>query len=191
MNNTNANTKTAGTPCEQCPWRTANHGKRHPGGFYRKDNLRRLWNQIRKGGIQSCHPTDPTHEDHRQYAGAKPGAKPLECIGSVILVLREMRYADTLDGDTSEDLQRVGARDLGNGPAAAGREGGALQAVQPGPGVYRAAPSGPPLLDDAGRVGGERTYAFGAALLRERVAALPGELAVGHGVVLRLTATVN
>lgn len=95
-------TKTAGTPCEQCPWRVANHGRRHPGGFYRKDNLRRLWNQIRKGGrIQSCHPTDPSHADHRRYAGAKAGATPLECIGSVILILRELRYADTLDGDTT------------------------------------------------------------------------------------------
>ena len=57
MNDTN--TPTARTPCDQCAWRVANHGKRHPGGFYRKDNLRRLWNQIRKGGrLQSCHPTD-------------------------------------------------------------------------------------------------------------------------------------
>jgi len=95
-------TTSATTPCEQCPWRVANHGKRHPGGFYRKDNLRRLWNQIRKGGrLQSCHPTDAGHADHRKYAGAKPDAKPLECIGSVILILREMRYADTLDGDTT------------------------------------------------------------------------------------------
>ena len=37
-------------PCSDCPWRIANHGRRHPGGFFRKDNLRRLWNQIRKGG---------------------------------------------------------------------------------------------------------------------------------------------
>ena len=94
--------KTTGRPCEQCPWRVANHGKRHPGGFYRKDNLRRLWNQIRKGGrLQGCHPTDPSHADHREYAGAKPGTKPVECIGSVILIMREMRYADTLDGNTS------------------------------------------------------------------------------------------
>ena len=93
--------KSTGAPCELCPWRKANHGKRHPGGFYRKDNLRRLWNQIRKGGrLQSCHPTDPSHADHREYAGAKPGATPQECLGSVILILREMRYADTLDGDT-------------------------------------------------------------------------------------------
>lgn len=95
-------TKTSRTPCEQCPWRIANQGKHHPAGFYDKKNLRRLWNQIREGGqLQSCHPTDPGHPDHRQYAGAKPGAKPVECIGSVILILREMHYADTLDGDTT------------------------------------------------------------------------------------------
>ena len=42
-------------PCSDCPWRIANHGRRHPGGFFRKDNLRRLWNQIRKGGgMQTC-----------------------------------------------------------------------------------------------------------------------------------------
>ena len=51
--------------------------------------------------LQSCHPTDPGHPDHREYAGAKPGAKPLECSGSVVLILREMRYADTLDGDST------------------------------------------------------------------------------------------
>ena len=102
---TRATTTRTGTPCEQCPWRVANHGKRHPGGFYRKDNLRRLWNQIRKGGrLQSCHPTDPGHEDHRKYSGAKAEAKPVECIGSVILILREMHYADTLDGRTNEVL---------------------------------------------------------------------------------------
>lgn len=89
-------------PCDECPWRVANQGKRHPGGFYRKDNLRRLWNQIRKGGgIQTCHPTDAAHADHRKYSGAKPGATPRECTGSVILILRELRYADTLDGDTA------------------------------------------------------------------------------------------
>ena len=102
MTNTKSSTKSAEVPCELCPWRVANHGKRHPGGFYRKDNVRRLWNQIRRGGrLQSCHPTDPSHPDHREHAGAKPGSKPLECTGSVILILREMRYADTLDGDTT------------------------------------------------------------------------------------------
>lgn len=78
-------------PCAHCPWRTTNQGKRTPWGFYTAANLRRLWNQIRSGGrAQSCHPTDPSHPDHRA-AGAKPGSKPRECPGSVIIVMREIR----------------------------------------------------------------------------------------------------
>ncbi len=77
-------------PCDQCPWRLANQGKRHAYGFYTLTNLRRLWNQVRRGGrAQSCHLTDPTHPDHVK-AGAKPGSKPKECPGSVIVVLREV-----------------------------------------------------------------------------------------------------
>lgn len=107
---TKTTTNTASTPCELCPWRVANHSKRHPGGFYRKDNLRRLWNQIRKGGrIQGCHPTDPSHEDHCKYAGAKPDTTPLECTGSVILIRRELRYANTLDDDPTSNVVSVSA----------------------------------------------------------------------------------
>lgn len=77
-------------PCDQCPWRRENHGKRHKFGFYKASNLRRLWNNIRKGGgVQSCHLTDPSHPDH-VASGTKEGAKALECPGSVILVLREV-----------------------------------------------------------------------------------------------------
>ena len=91
---------TTGHPCQECPWRTANHGRRHPGGFFRKDNLRRLWNQIRKGGgMQTCHPTDPNHPDHRKYAGAKEGARTGECVGSVVLITRELRHAARLGGE--------------------------------------------------------------------------------------------
>ena len=83
-----------GNPCDGCPWRVANHGKRTPWGFFTKANMRRLWNEIRKaaGGAvaQSCHPTDPSHPDH-VAAGAKPGSTPRECAGSIILVWRELR----------------------------------------------------------------------------------------------------
>ena len=74
------------TACDQCPWRRSNHGKPTRGGFFRKDNLRRLWGQLRgaspdsMGGRQSCHLTDPSHPDHIE-AGAKPDAKPRECPG--------------------------------------------------------------------------------------------------------------
>jgi hypothetical protein len=76
-------------PCAQCPWRLSNQGTPHPHGFYTQANLRRLWNQLRGGGAQSCHLTDPRHPDH-VAAGAKPGAQPQECPGSVIIVLREL-----------------------------------------------------------------------------------------------------
>jgi hypothetical protein len=85
-------------PCAQCPWRLSNHGKRHFGSFYTKANLNRLWNQVRGGGrAQSCHLTDPQHPDHIA-AGAKPDAKPRECPGSVILVVREMRKLEKFGG---------------------------------------------------------------------------------------------
>jgi hypothetical protein len=90
--------------CANCPWRTANHGKRTPWGFYKVANMKRLWNQIRGGGApQSCHPTDPGHPDH-VAAGAKPGATPQECAGSVVLVYREFEKLQacgggTIDGD--------------------------------------------------------------------------------------------
>lgn len=77
------------SPCSACPWRTANHLKRHKFGFYTKANLTRLWNGIRGGEPQSCHPTDPSHPDH-VACGAKPGTTPAECAGSVILVMREI-----------------------------------------------------------------------------------------------------
>lgn len=76
------------SPCEACPWRAANQGKKHKLGFYTKANLTRLWNGIRRGNPQSCHPTDPTHPDH-VACGAKPDSTPRECAGAVILVLRE------------------------------------------------------------------------------------------------------
>jgi hypothetical protein len=92
--------------CDQCPWRKANQGKHTPWGFYNKANLTRLWRQIRGGGArQSCHPTDPSHPDHIA-AGAKPGAAPRECPGSVILIFREMERMkgpnDLVDGDSTK-----------------------------------------------------------------------------------------
>lgn len=93
------------TPCDRCPWRIVNQGKRTPWGFYSKRNLRRLWNQIRGGGApQSCHPTDPSHPDHIE-AGAKPDSEAQECPGAVILVLRELELMASYgrDGHTIDD----------------------------------------------------------------------------------------
>ena len=88
-------------PCAACPWRASNHGKRHEHHFYTKRNLRRLWNQIRRGGRpQSCHPTDPGHPDH----GAKADAEPVECQGSAILVMRELARLKELGEDVGAYL---------------------------------------------------------------------------------------
>lgn len=66
------------TPCDQCPWRVENHGKRHRFGFFTKSNRQRLWNQIRQ------------HHEHVACGakGVKGGA--MECMGSVVLVTREL-----------------------------------------------------------------------------------------------------
>ena len=73
--------------------------KRSPHGFYRKDNLRRLWNQIRRGeGPQSCHLSDPSHPDH-VTAGAAPSATTHECPGSIALVAREIETLQQLNGN--------------------------------------------------------------------------------------------
>lgn len=78
-------------PCAQCPWRLTNQCKSSPGGFYTKRNLRRMWNQLRRGGNrQSCHLTDPGHIDHIA-AGAPFNATPQECPGSAILIVRELK----------------------------------------------------------------------------------------------------
>ncbi len=62
--------------CSQCPWRTP-----HQDSFCTRENLTRLWEQIRQGGTaQSCH----------IEAGCPPDGKPRECAGAVILVHREI-----------------------------------------------------------------------------------------------------
>lgn len=97
------------TACAECPWRLANQGKRHKFGFYRLSNVKRLWNQLRRGGgEQSCHKTDPSHPDHIA-TGTKPNAKAQECPGSVIVVLREVQKM--ADGNTvsPESLKRYQA----------------------------------------------------------------------------------
>lgn len=86
------------TPCAQCPWRRSNQGKPHFGSFYTRANLRRLWNQIRNGGLQqSCHLTDASHPDH-VAAGARESTTTQECPGSVVLVTRELQLVVKLGG---------------------------------------------------------------------------------------------
>lgn len=91
----------AASPCDQrgmcppCPWRLSNADREHPDDWYAPDNLARLWDGVRDGEPMSCHPTDPNNpvSDDAQEIGYRPapaGARPLECIGSVIAVHREL-----------------------------------------------------------------------------------------------------
>ncbi len=90
-------------PCDQCPWRLSNQGKRHFGSFYSKKNLKRLWNQVRGGGgVQSCHMTDPSHPDHIR-AGAKATSQPRECPGSVIVVNREIAQMANAENKVTDE----------------------------------------------------------------------------------------
>ena len=87
--------------CAQCPWRASNHGRRTPGGFYAKRNLQRLWNQIRRGGgIQTCHLTDQSHPDHVAAGAREDRDEKHECMGSVVMVVRELEVLkDSAPGD--------------------------------------------------------------------------------------------
>lgn len=119
------------TLCGQCPWRRSNHGRRSKGGFYRKDNLRRLWNQIRNGGgQQSCHLTDPSHPDH-QAAGAPEDAQPQECPGSLVLIQREIRRMRlTAGGPEAEITPEALNRYLKDNPRGISRRGTIYWLVQ-------------------------------------------------------------
>jgi hypothetical protein len=82
-------------PCGTCPWRLGNHGRRHPDGWFTKANRDRLWSQLRRGEMMSCHPTDPANpvSEKAQEAGYRPapeGATRLECRGAVIIQQREL-----------------------------------------------------------------------------------------------------
>lgn len=80
-------------PCSACPWRIENQGKRHPGGWYTKANLRRLWARLRRGEKMTCHPTDPENPLPEGWPAPPPSATTVECCGSLVLTQREfMRY---------------------------------------------------------------------------------------------------
>jgi hypothetical protein len=80
----------APNPCSACPWRTANHGKRHPDGWYTKANRARLWRQLRQGENMTCHPTDPSNPVPEGHPCVPEGAQTLECSGALILQQREL-----------------------------------------------------------------------------------------------------
>ena len=88
--------------------------------------------------------------------------------------------------DRREDLQHVGRVDLGDGPAADAGERIPLHAPDPILRVPPAAPAVALLFEHALGGFGKRRDSLDAALLRERVAARPGQHAVGEGLLASL-----
>lgn len=74
--------------CSECPWRISNHGKKHPGKWYSKTNLNRLWNGLRDGVDMSCHPTD-TRMNEWPWRPVPEGVTAHECTGGLIVKQRE------------------------------------------------------------------------------------------------------
>jgi hypothetical protein len=88
-------------PCKACPWRTANHGKPHPDGWYTQRNRDRLWAGMRRGEMMSCHPTDPNNEvtDAAQARGYRPApehSETRECAGAQVLAQREVQIINDM-----------------------------------------------------------------------------------------------
>lgn len=84
-------------PCAACPWFLTNQGKRHPGGWYTKKNLARLWAKLRRGDGMTCHPTDPQNEVPEGLAKPSENATTYECAGAIILQQREVMWLQRYD----------------------------------------------------------------------------------------------
>lgn len=80
------------TPCGTCPWRTKLHGTKHPAGWYKASNLRRLWNGIRTGKAPGmvCHSTDSRSAEYGSTKAIPGTIEPRECAGVLILVQRHL-----------------------------------------------------------------------------------------------------
>lgn len=115
----------APSPCDACPWRIANHGQRHPDGWYTARNRDRLWAKLRRGDSMSCHPTDPRNPVPEGHRAAPEDAKTRECAGALILQQREwMLFQEEHAGDvagyrrarprglTREGLMAIAARSI-------------------------------------------------------------------------------
>ena len=86
----------------------------------------------------------------------------------------------------AEDLQRVGAGHLRDGPRSDAREREALQTAEPFLGLPGTAPAGLLLLHHGGCGLSEGGHGLGASLVGERVSSRAGDLAVGEGLLAGL-----
>lgn len=100
-------------PCRDCPWRTANHGKRHPDGWYRKDNRRRLWAGLKDGEHMTCHPTDPDNPVPDGWRTVPVGTRTRVCAGAHQLILQALDATGRDDVDYPTDRATMTRRGIG------------------------------------------------------------------------------
>lgn len=98
-------------PCSACPWRTENHGKPHPDGWYTARNRDRLWSKLRRGDSMTCHPTDPENPCSTGIT-VPPGTTTHECAGALILQQREIRKLEALPKSDIKRYVRENPRGL-------------------------------------------------------------------------------
>lgn len=84
--------------CATCPWLKENHNKEHPAGWYKIENLKRLWNGLRKGDAPGivCHSTDPKNIEYGGDKEITPGHES-PCAGAMILMINHVNEASKTD----------------------------------------------------------------------------------------------
>lgn len=99
-------------PCGACPWRTSNHGKPHPDGWYTKRNRQRLWAGMRRGEAMTCHPTDPNNPIPEGARPVPEGTTTHECAGALVLQQREAMVLQEVYGSDLRAYRRARPRGL-------------------------------------------------------------------------------
>lgn len=97
-------------PCSSCPWLIENHGQRHPGGWYTKKNMDRLWSKLRQGERMGCHKTDSDNPVPEGLPTVSPGTELCECTGALILQQREVTiYQDLCKAQGADAMKQYRA----------------------------------------------------------------------------------
>lgn len=98
--------------CDTCPFLVGNHGKKHPAGWYRRANIRRLWDGLRtaKAPGMVCHSSDPDSVTYGSIKAIHPDVKKRECAGALILIIKHVNDAGKFK--VFRDYQRQHAKPL-------------------------------------------------------------------------------
>lgn len=78
--------------CATCPWRKQLQGTKHPAGWYKLTNIKRLWNGIRTGNAPGmvCHSSDPGSIEYGSTKVIPENVEKRECAGALQLIYHEL-----------------------------------------------------------------------------------------------------